>query len=296
MKTLNWVFFPASAHAIREVGPLCRSVNRWAPGTGLVPLIYRKDRRRPELHKLVTDCGGLHPWIAPKNTRRLQKAVLRVAAWAGLQKIPYPRVSSHLQRLVRGSLHITLERFFSAQDFLRAKMGPEDALMISDGRDVVLQADPFCQIGDRLSTGQEETMVEKCPTNSGWIRDLYGDSVALNLSPKPILCSGVSLGKRKPMQDYLEAMSREIWRLFPRIGVRGYFDQAVHNWVIHGLGHPVEPTLSEQGRIATLGLMAPHRIAWDESQSSVAVYGKTPAIVHQYDRHPAMNEKIAARI
>jgi hypothetical protein len=291
---LNRVFFPASAHAVREVGPLCRSVSRRAPSVRLVPLVYRKDRRRPELRKLAADYPGLQVWQAPKNTRRLQKAALCLAAWAGLQKIPYPRVSSHLQRLVRGSLHITLERFFSALDFLRAKMGPEDALMISDGRDVVLQADPFARLGDRLLTGQEEKCVENCPTNSGWIRDLYGDSVARELSSKPILCSGVSLGKRQPMLDYLDAMTREIWRLFPQIGVRGYFDQAVHNWVVHGLGHPAEPTLSEQGLIATLGLMAPTRIAWDESRPGVSVYGKTPTIVHQYDRHPALAEKIAA--
>jgi uncharacterized protein YjeT (DUF2065 family) len=269
-------------------------VNRRAPTAGLVPLLYPKDRRRPELQKLVADCEGLQPWLAPKNTRRLQKTFLRVAAWAGLQNVPYARVHPRLRRLVRGSLHITLERFFSALDFLHMKMGPEDALMVSDGRDVILQADPFDRLGARLMTGQEEKCVENCPTNSGWILDLYGEHVARELAAKPILCSGVSLGKRQPMLDYLDAMTREIWRLFPQIGVRGYFDQAVHNWVIHGLGHPVEPTPSEQGLIATLGLMAPTRIAWDESRPGVSVYGKTPAIVHQYDRHPALAEKIAA--
>lgn len=291
---MNWVFFPASAHAVREVGPLCRSVSRRAPSVRLIPLVYRKDRRRPELRKLAADHAGLQVWQAPKNTRRLQNVVLCLAAWAGLQNVPYARVHPRLRRLVRGSLHITLERFFSALDFLHMKMGPEDALMVSDGRDVVLQADPFDRLGARLMTGQEEKCVENCPTNAGWIRDLYGERVARELAAKPILCSGVSLGKRQPMLDYLDAMTREIWRLFPQIGVRGYFDQAVHNRVIHGLGHPVEPTLSEQGLIATLGLMAPTRIAWDESRAGVSVYGKTPAIVHQYDRHPALAEKIAA--
>ena len=267
---------------------------RHAPSASIVPLIYRKDQRRPELFRLASECPGLQVWLAPRNTRRLQKVILRFAVLAGLHKVSYHRVHPRLQRLVRGSLHITLERFFSAWEFLHAKMNPDDVLMISDGRDVLLQADPFNQVGNRLVTGQEEQSIRACPTNYGWICDLYGKDVARSLSLKPVLCSGVSLGRREMMRSYLSAMTQEIWRLFPRIGLRGYFDQAVHNWVIHGLGYPAEATLSEKGLIATLGLMPPSYIAWDEPRAAVRVFGKFPSIVHQYDRHPYLTEKIVA--
>ena len=96
------------------------------------------------------------------------------------------------------------------------------------------------------------------------------------------------------MRGYLTAMAEEIWRFFPRIGIRGYFDQAVHNRVIHGGRYSVQATLSEQGHIATLGLMNPDRVSWDAARNRVEVCRKVPAIVHQYDRHPSLTEKIVA--
>jgi len=291
---LNYIFLPASAHAIREVGPLVRSAYQNAPSARVVLLVYPKDRNRPELLQLRGEFRGLAIWVAPKLTRRLQKPLLWLAARLGWQKRSHNRIAVPFRRLVRGCLHITLERFFSALDFLEAKMGLGDRLMVSDGRDVILQEDPFPRIGQDLVTGQEEKEMRACSTNSGWLADLYGRQVAEELATRPILCSGVSLGDREAMRGYLTAMAEEIWRFFPRIGIRGYFDQAVHNRVIHGGRYSVQATLSEQGHIATLGLMNPDRVSWDAARNRVEVCRKVPAIVHQYDRHPSLTEKIVA--
>jgi len=225
-------------------------------------------------------------------SRRLQRPVLWLAARLGWQRRLYGRTAASFRRLVRGCLHITVERFFSALDFLEAKMRPGDRLMVSDGRDVILQEDPFPRIGLDVVTGQEEKEMRACSTNSGWLADLYGKQVAEGLAARPILCSGVSLGGREAMRGYLAAMVEEIWRCFPRIGIRGYFDQAVHNRIIHGNRHPVRATLSAEGLIATLGLMDSSLLFWDEKRGKLAVDGKSPAVVHQYDRHPGMADKV----
>jgi len=257
-----------------------------------VLLVYSKDRSRPELQKLRGEFPGLQVWIAPKMSRRLQRPVLWLAARLGWQRRLYGRTAASFRRLVRGCLHITVERFFSALDFLEAKMRPGDRLMVSDGRDVILQEDPFPRIGLDVVTGQEEKEMRACSTNSGWLADLYGKQVAEGLAARPILCSGVSLGGREAMRGYLAAMVEEIWRCFPRIGIRGYFDQAVHNRIIHGNRHPVRATLSAEGLIATLGLMDSSLLFWDEKRGKLAVDGKSPAVVHQYDRHPGMADKV----
>lgn len=291
---MNWIFLPASAHAIREVGPLCRSALRNAPSARPVLLLYAKDRRRPELARLARECAGLAWWIAPRLSRRLHGPVLRLAARVGLARRPYARVPRVLRRIVRGCLHITLERFFSALDFLEARMGEEDSLMVSDGRDVILQHDPFALLRNGLVTGQEEKIVRDCPTNAGWLGELYGTGAEAVL-PRPILCSGVSLGPRNAMRGYLTAMAEEIWRCFPRIGPRGYFDQAVHNHVIHAQGLAVRASPSREGVIATLGLMDPSVFSWDPGSSRLSVSGKVPAVVHQYDRHPALAGQVGAQ-
>ena len=293
-RPLNYIFLPASAHAIREVGPLVRSTHQNAPSARMVLLVYPKDQNRPELLQLRGEFRGLAIWVAPKLTRRLQKPLLWLAARLGWQKRSYNRIAVPFRRLVRGCLHITLERFFSALDFLEAKMGPGDRLMVSDGRDVILQADPFERVGQDLVTGQEEKEMRACSTNSGWLADLYGKQVAEDLAARPILCSGVSLGDREAMRGYLTAMAEEIWRCFPRIGIRGYFDQAVHNRIIYGGRYSVQATLSEQGHIATLGLMDSSLLSWDEKRGKLAVDGKSPAVVHQYDRHPGMADKVSS--
>jgi hypothetical protein len=291
---VNYIFLAASAHAIREVGPLIRSAHRNAPSVRGVLLIYPKDRSRPELLRLRKGFPLLSVWVAPKITRRLQKPLLWLAARLGLQRRSYVRTAAPFRRLVRGCLHITLERFFSALDFLETNLGPEDSLMVSDGRDVVLQSDPFERIGQDLVTGQEEKQMRDCPTNFGWLTDLYEKGVAEELAARPILCSGVSLGRREAVRGYLVAMAEEIWRCFPCIGPRGYFDQAVHNRIIHGGRYPARTTLSDQGHIATLGLMNPDRVSWDAARNRLEVCRKVPAIVHQYDRHPSLTEKIVA--
>jgi len=256
-------------------------------------LLYRKDLRRPELLKLAGECPSLTWRVAPRLSRHLHGPVLRLAACLGLADQPYARVPRFLRNLVRGCLHITLERFFSALDFLETSMGGEDCLMVSDGRDVILQSDPFTHVQDRLVTGQEEKNVRECSTNAGWLGELYGKG-AEKIFPRPILCSGVSLGRREAMRAYLGAMAEEIWRCFPGIGIRGYFDQAVHNHVIHLQGLAAQASLSREGVIATLGLMDPSLFTWDPGTSVLSIEGKIPAVVHQYDRHPALAEKMGS--
>ena len=107
--------------------------------------------------------------------------------------------------------------------------------------------------------------------------------MARALSARPIICSGVSLGQREAVLEYVHAMAGEVRRLSS--GIRSFGDQSLHNYLIYSkaLNFTVSVTRSQDGIIGTLQYY---------DQSRISVCGQhirlendvIPDIVHQYDR------------
>ena len=159
--------------------------------------------------------------------------------------------------------------------------------MLCDSRDVVVQSDAFDKVdGIGFVTGAEEKRIGECPFNQSWIYTHYGRDVLKELWDEWTVCSGVSLGPREMVLDYVHAMTQELSRIAkPASG-----DQAVHNYLIRtkALNFPVHVSKSSNGIIGTLYYYDPKRLAIDEFRGISLENGVTPCIIHQYDVFPEL--------
>ena len=188
-----------------------------------------------------------------------------------------------------------LARYFWAVDYCeRVDIGQYKKVMLCDSRDVVVQSDVFDKVDDvRFVTGAEEKRIGECHFNQAEIYDYYGPDILRMLSDQVIVCSGVSLGSRKFVLEYLRAMTQEVRRI-NKPASEGY-DQSIHNYLVrtNALNFPVRITRSADGIIATLGYYDSDKIVVDAEDSVSVENGITPSILHQYDRLQNLSEHFA---
>lgn len=187
-------------------------------------------------------------------------------------------------------LHVAIKRYLIALDIVRNYGNAITNVLLTDSRDVLIQQNPFPLIQDRLICGLEaETMtIKSCPINSAWIKSLYGEEGLRRLGDRPIVCSGVTMGSAQVIEHYLSEMCNEIGHHLPNAASSDGIDQGIHNYLI-GTDKITPTTVNNRsGIIATLGYEQPSAISQDLETGCIKVYGKYPAIVHQYDRHPKL--------
>jgi hypothetical protein len=184
-----------------------------------------------------------------------------------------------------------LARYFWAADYCeRLDIGQYKRVMLCDSRDVVVQSDVFDKIDDiSFITGAEEKRIGECDWNRGWIYNCYGSDILRMLSDQVTVCSGVSLGPRKIVLEYLRAMTQEVRRI--NKSLYGH-DQGIHNYLIrtNALNFPVRISKSADGIIATLGYYDIDKIVVDAGDNVSVEKGIVPGIIHQYDRFPDLFE------
>jgi len=186
--------------------------------------------------------------------------------------------------------HLLIRRFFWIQHLLeRDILGEVDYLMLTDARDVVLQGDPFKGCGNQLMTGEEGETIAQSPMNKDWLRKAYSSELALELSHYQALCAGVLIGSKAQMLAYLNCFCDSTLGIMRRQGTSllPNWDQGIHNKILR-IDQPVALVCSPaNGLISTVGLVGADRIQLD-GEGQVVVDGTVPAVVHQYDRHPAL--------
>jgi hypothetical protein len=180
-----------------------------------------------------------------------------------------------------------VRRFFVYYRYLCECRPAYANVMLSDVRDVVFQSNPFeREIGDELLCFLEDERLTLGTErhNRKWLQTAFGDTVAMELAAEPIVCAGVTIGPRAAMLDYLKVMVTFLLGLrAQRIGL----DQAVHNYVLHRRLVPHARLVPNgQGLVATLGLVP---------AEAVGALVDGAAVLHQYDRHPALQAALVRR-
>ncbi len=193
------------------------------------------------------------------------------------------------------NVHVCIRRYFAARDLLAASVNEEiGSVLLADVRDVVFQSDPFVHITSGRYTGDEILKVKDCPSNAIWIKAAYGEDIYARLADKVSVCSGVSLGTLAPMQDYLEAFCQETLRVMQDkcLDTLPVWDQAFHIKMLLLDGFPFQ-TVPWNGFVATVAQAGAEHLRLN-AEGLVEVDGRVPAILHQYDRHPPIQEHINA--
>ena len=171
-------------------------------------------------------------------------------------------------------------------------------VMISDVRDVYFQRDPFKnKLFYRLNFFLEDKFIKDCPTNSKWINRIYGSKELNKLNNKYISCSGITLGFKKNMIQYLKSMVFQIKNnkyltLNPKS--KGW-DQGNHNYVVNLRKFSYAKKYSNQ--VPFVATLAQSNIKnFIIKKKFLNFRNMQYDIVHQYDRHISKFKKILKNI
>ena len=278
---MNAIISAATGYSEADLQPFLRSVDRACPDSTVFLIVYKRDL--PRVEKMRRQ----FPFVEPVYVRHRFNRGGRVYRWIAGQFIEedYWMGGWFWRSLGRYSLHIALERYFIALELIQAHRPSFTNVLLTDSRDVILQQNPFPSIRHSLVTGLEEMTIGACSMNSDWIRYIYGTKVYTCMTDHRIVCSGVTIGPIREIEQYLIVMCREIWKCLPKVALIAQYDQGIHNYLIHSGRINLELTDNRAGLIATLHYENPSNIQMDASAGVVTVQGKAPAIIHQYDRH-----------
>ncbi|MFM7675457.1 MAG: hypothetical protein ACKO5F_07690 [Synechococcus sp.] len=193
-------------------------------------------------------------------------------------------------------MFILNRRFFIAREIIRTLAADTRSVLLSDSRDVVLQADPFLTMGQGCHTGMEYRTHGESPINGQWIRSTYGEDGFEALKDQLVLCSGVTLGSREGVLTYLDCFCAEIaaCAVLRRTVLIPIWDQAYHNAILRRSGSPPVTLMPWRSPLATVGEVPTEDLTL-EADGSVSIGGLVPAILHQYDRHPEISSAICER-
>lgn len=223
-----------------------------------------------------------------KGLRRHYPTAFGVAARV-LRARPGSPAARDLEFRLQGLQALRYEHY---RQFLGANPDVE-LVMISDLRDVVLQSDPFDGLsGIEVYLEDEATSFAHPGFNATWVEELFGPDTLRSMRGTLASCSGVTIGERQPMLDYLAAMAGEVAKHVIPLGPR---DQAIHNYLLFTGALPfAERVANGEGRVVTLGLNDEVHVSDDGTVLNPD--GTMPSVVHQYDRFPGLADQVRQRL
>ena len=194
-------------------------------------------------------------------------------------------------------LHAALSRYFFALDYLRQNHARIGHVLLADARDIFFQSDPFNAVDSAVVSGVEDVRVKDEPFNALWLYRAYDDIQMLRaIAEQPVICSGVTIGPLDEMMNYLGAFACECLNRLDRLAWLPSFDQAIHNYLFRKSEAFGKHLVGNQdGWIMNLATASSNSFVLDSHGVHTTV-GATPAIIHQYDRHPALSEFFHRRL
>ncbi len=185
-------------------------------------------------------------------------------------------------------LQFMVKRFFIIEELI---IGLQyDFFMLTDLRDVLLQANPFEGLTKKqLVTGIEPLKNKDSEMNSNWIKTTFSTDLFTDLAEKQIVCAGVTIGSKEAIHQYVREMNTEVFNNLPKIIHKLGPDQAIHIFLfynkLNGLMKCLEP--NGTGKIATLHYSNLNEFIIQNGQLKNKNDNKL-SVVHQYDRHPKL--------
>ena len=193
---------------------------------------------------------------------------------------------------------IQVMRYARYLDFLLTEGAAYDRVFLTDVGDVLFQDDPFARApAGELVVAMEDprATIASCPSNSRWILNLYGEDALAQLGPRPISCSGTTLGTRRAMLGYLDVLLAqahpEALRKLPA-GTRGH-DQGMHNALLHTGRLPGAVASGNGEFVLTIGHVPDADLDLRADGIALAGQDRLPPVVHQYQYKPATAAHVA---
>lgn len=262
-------------------------VSRTGPGAARAVLGYAVGYDIADVAPFVRSLRGVFPGPVLLVVDR-KPALLAWLAAHGVEAI----IAS--DRLMHWAPHPVVARFAVYAQILQERVEIGE-VVATDVRDVVFQADPFEDADDDLQffVEAEDRALADHAFNLKHLRALVGEGLAQDLGRRSCVCVGVVAGPRVTMLRFCRALL--LLCAIPRSRVGGAFgaDQAACNVIAHLnlVGGQIRPNY---GRVATIGLTAAESLRF-EGGRILNPDGSSSAIVHQYDRLPALVTEVQTR-
>lgn len=196
-------------------------------------------------------------------------------------------------RLAESWCHPQIARWFNYHSVLLERPHVRRVLL-SDVKDVILQADCFAGLDERRVLAFEQTETYgQCRWDTEWLRDGWGRSALEAMRGELPLNVGTILGGYEPTLRFV----RRVAELFCRYPFRSV-EQAAINWMLHreGDGAELERRRNIEGQVAILAGKAARAAVEARDGMIVRVADQAPCpIVHMWDRWEDLNDLVLRR-
>ena len=131
-------------------------------------------------------------------------------------------------------------------------------------------------------------------TNKGWIINAFGYNVYNTIKNERIICGGTVLGSI----DKIIEFSSIIWKIMNKSNNsrENWIDQAVINYLIYYKKLFANDTIirneNKNSPILTLAISKNQSFIIDSEDNILNIKGEIVAVIHQYDRHKIIYEKV----
>jgi len=183
-------------------------------------------------------------------------------------------------------------RHFAYREFLQRHSAHYRQIMVIDVGDVVFQAGPFPDPpAEGLHCFEEwaaRTLASE-PCNAWWLNSLFGGEVLRELGAHPVLCAGSILGDPNSLLELFDKTTR----VLPTVRtILESGDQACLNLTVRR--ELPQARIHKNGdTVLTMGILPETEIHLNSAGQVVNADGRIVPVLHQYNRHPAWQGKIA---
>jgi hypothetical protein len=292
---MNAIITAATGYTEKDIRIFLWSVAKSCQNTKVFLIVYHRDRQSIEdicrkysfVEPVYVSASIRKQFARLANNNRTRPAFTALAHRLSQKK--YLATAGLLRPLGQLAIQIVHERFFIALQILKSHPQSFANVLLTDCRDVVIQRDPFDLLEGRLISGLEPEIIRNERYTSGWIEMAYGREILDKMLDRPVVCAGVTLGSAEKIEHYLTELCEEMWRHLPEMIFESFgYDQAAHIYLIFEKHLELELISNRQGLIATISLEDASQLLTDLKLGLLKVCDQYPAIIHQYDRHPAI--------
>lgn len=216
------------------------------------------------------------------------------AAAARLPRFFLPRAKRDLfdRQLAPAYMHPHCARHFFYESFLQECGADYRHVMLTDVSDVLFQADPFAfEMPDGLSVFVEDRSqtIGSSNHNARAVLRGFGRAVLQELSGQPIVCAGTTIGTGAAIREHLARVTQILLEKKERKTI----DQALHNFLVYK-NPPAKLRCFENfaGPVLTMTAVDPARLKFNSHGHILNADGSVINTLHQYDRHPALAQKL----
>jgi hypothetical protein len=256
-----------------------------------------------------------HHRVDPVSLEKIREFGVRLIAYRSLRAFPPGFRRKMIQRFSRlyydlkwpcygrawtWLLSAVKKRHVFYRRFLEEEGGNYRRVLLADTRDVFFQSNPFSsEFTEDLLFFEESHPLDHGEFNSWWIKSHLGQETLDRLAKKTTLCSGTTMGTPAALCWYLDR-TLHLMRTSARQG-DAHGDQGLHNAVVYEHLHdcPYSIRICGNGcaQVYTLTqYLETKEIRRAPTGEVIDPLGRPVPIVHQYDRHPPIQEALLHRM